>query len=42
MPDYKRSEDAITNDPAQARLIAEWRSLLSGPPKVSVYRKTAE
>ena len=41
MDDYKRGEDALTGDPAQARLIAEWRSLLGGPPKVSVYRKHA-
>ena len=39
MEDYKRGEDAINNDPAQARLIAEWRALLSGPPKATVYRK---
>ena len=39
MADYKRGEDAIKNDPAQARLIAEWRSLVSGTPKVTIYRK---
>jgi hypothetical protein len=39
MADYKRGEDAIKNDPAQARLIAEWRSLLSGAPKVTIYRR---
>ena len=41
MEDYKRGEDAIKDDPAQIRLIAEWRSLLSGPPKVTLYRKSA-
>jgi hypothetical protein len=40
MADYKRSEDAITNDPAQARLIAKWRSLLLGAPKATIYRRT--
>ncbi|MFI5360681.1 MAG: hypothetical protein ACHQ49_01825 [Elusimicrobiota bacterium] len=41
MEDYRRGEDAIRNDPEQARLIAEWRSLLSAPPDVSVHRKLA-
>jgi hypothetical protein len=40
MDDYKRGENAIKNDPAQARLIAEWRALLNGAPKVTIYRKT--
>jgi hypothetical protein len=35
--DYRRSENAIRNHPAQAVLIKEWRSLLSGPAKASVY-----
>ena len=39
MTDYKRGEEAIKNDPAQIRLIEEWRSLLSGPAKVSIYQK---
>ena len=40
MDDYKRGEDALKSDPAQARLIEEWRALLSGPPKVTIGRKT--
>ena len=40
MEDYKRGEDALKNDPAQVRLIAEWRSLLNSPPKVTVYRRS--
>lgn len=37
--DYRRSEDAIKNDPVQAKLISEWRSLLSSPPKVTIQNK---
>lgn len=37
--DYKRGEAAIKHDPAQAALIAEWRSLLKQPPRVSVYTR---
>ncbi len=37
--DYKRGEAAIKNDPVQSVLIAEWRSLLKQPPRVSVYTK---
>ena len=37
--DYRRSERAIRVDPAQRRLIAEWRALLLGPPEVSVFRR---
>lgn len=36
MEDYRRAERALTEDPAQAALIKEWRALLSGPPRVSV------
>ncbi|MBI5594924.1 MAG: hypothetical protein HY928_02420 [Elusimicrobia bacterium] len=38
--DYERGEKAIQEDPAQAALIKEWRSLLKGPPKVSVVKRT--
>ena len=41
MEDYKRGESALKNDPAQARLIEEWRSLLAGAPQVRVSRKRA-
>lgn len=37
LEDYRRSSDAVKNDPAQAALIAEWRSLLKSPPKVRVF-----
>ena len=42
LEDYKRGEHAIRNDPAQARLIEEWRTLLNGQPKVTVYRRVNE
>ncbi len=34
--DYTRSEKAIEDDPEQAALIKEWRSLLKGPPRVRI------
>ena len=37
LADYRRSEAAIRNDPVQAALIKEWRSLLKAPPEVSVF-----
>ncbi|MBI4055135.1 MAG: hypothetical protein HY402_03265 [Elusimicrobia bacterium] len=39
LKDYKRSEKAIQSDPAQSKLIQEWKSILKGPPKVSIYQK---
>lgn len=41
MDDYRRAERALSEDPAQAALIKEWRALLKGPPRVSVVAKTA-
>lgn len=38
LADYQRSEKALTEDPAQAALIAEWRALLTGPPTVRVVK----
>lgn len=40
MDDYRRAERALSDDPAQASLIKEWRALLKGPPRVSVVAKT--
>lgn len=40
MEDYRRAERALSEDPAQAALIKEWRALLQGPPRVSVVAKT--
>lgn len=37
--DYERGERAIQEDPEQAALIKEWRSLLKGPPQVQVVRR---
>lgn len=37
--DYRRGENAIKNDPAQAALIREWRALLKAPPRVAVYAR---
>lgn len=36
LEDYRRAERALSEDPATAALIKEWRSLLKGPPRVSV------
>jgi hypothetical protein len=41
MADYERGENAIKTDPAQVRLIEEWRALLRSAPKVTVYRRRA-
>lgn len=35
--DYERSSGAVENDPVQAGLIKEWRSLMDEPPRVTVY-----
>jgi hypothetical protein len=40
LKDYARGEDALKNDPEQARLISEWRPLLKGAPRVTVSRKS--
>lgn len=37
--DLERAEAALRDDPTQAALIKEWRSLLKGAPKVTVYRR---
>lgn len=37
--DLARAEKALTEDPAQAALIKEWRALLKGPPRVRVFER---
>ncbi len=37
--DRARSERALEQDPAQRRLIEEWRGLLAAPPRVVVTRR---
>lgn len=36
LEDYRRSEKAIEEDPVQAGLIKEWKTLLEKPPTVSI------
>ncbi|MBI5199969.1 MAG: hypothetical protein HY925_00150 [Elusimicrobia bacterium] len=38
--DYARAEAALKDRPEQAELIREWKTLLSGPPDVSIERRT--
>lgn len=40
--DYEQAERALTEDPRQKALIAKWRSLLEGPPRVEVCRRLAK
>ncbi|HRP61898.1 MAG TPA: hypothetical protein PK400_01245 [Phycisphaerales bacterium] len=35
---YEADEDRVQNDPQMKALLAEWRALLDGPPRVEVWR----
>lgn len=35
---YEADEDRVQNDPQMKALLAEWRSLLDGPPRAEVWR----
>lgn len=36
---YQAGERAIREDPEQVLLLARWRALLDGPPRVEVFRR---